>query len=682
MNEKKSTKTNPIKIVGLLFFVIIQFQHSSFGQEPLLDSLRNELHIIKLTLPYTLKDSSYINILNDLAFEIRYIHSDSLRILSDEALRYSKDIGYIKGEIDAYINLGRYHSDGGHHEKGVEYTFKALEKSREHKLYNLELRAIAHLAILHDYLDENELAFKEMLAGIDIATKLNNQKYISIFNMNIGDLYLSLNEYHEAISYLKVAKKSGERYDMILAGINSNLASAYSQIDKPETAIKVIEAAITTFENNNVTDWLAFAYSIKGRVYLRQGEYASALQWFEQSEKLYAIIDDERSEAILLLGMAKTYLNLENYSLSEVYAKRAYDIAEIFKDKENKKIASELLYKLHKKKNNLVESFKYLEIFQQLSASLAQDESKKSMLMFKTQIDYEKQKQDLIETNEKSLAKQTNIIASILTLVFILTGFILLILRNQKIQKKLNQELKKSESELIELNETKNKLFSIISHDLRGPIGAFSKLMELFNQKEVEKDQFLSFMPKLETDINYISFTLNNLLLWGRTQLEGSITKAVRVDLDDILTANINLLSEVAVQKSIKIIDKVDPHTMVWSDRDQIDIVIRNLISNALKFTPKNGSVTITALENNRNWEVSIQDTGVGMDQNTQDKIFDHNSTITTYGTDNEKGTGLGLTLCKELIENNKGVIWVNSILNQGTCFKFTLPKPHPDARL
>ena len=587
-------------------------------------------------------------------------------------------MGFIKGQINAYINLGNYHSDKGHHEKGAELISKALEKARDHNLYNLEIRAISYLSTQHDYLDQNELAYKEMLIGIDLATKRNNLKYLSLFNMNIGVLYLSLSEYHEAINHLNMAKEFGERYgdQIILASINSNLASAYTYIYKPETAIPIIDAAITTFENNNDTDWLAFAYTIKGKANLQQGDYSSALVWFKKSEILYnTIVDDERIESILLLGMAKTYLNLEKDSIAEVHAKRAFKLAGIYKDKKRLKNASELLYILHKKKNNLVESFKYLEIFQQLSDTLAQDKSKKSMLIFKTRLDYEKEKQDLIETNEKSLTKQTNIIASILILVLILSGYSLLVLRNNKIQKKLNQELKKRESELITSNKTKNKLFSIISHDLRGPISAFSKLIGLFNHGEIDKKQFISFMPKLESDINYISFALNNLLSWGRTQMEGSITKPVRVDLAAIVTANINLLSEIANSKSIRLCNALEKQTMVWSDRDEIDIVIRNLISNALKFTPKNGSVTITASENDHNWEVSIQDSGVGMEQSTQQLIFDSNSHLTTYGTDNEKGTGLGLTLCKELIENNKGSIWVNSSINQGTCFKFTLPK-------
>ncbi|MEM9143986.1 MAG: ATP-binding protein, partial [Bacteroidota bacterium] len=108
-------------------------------------------------------------------------------------------------------------------------------------------------------------------------------------------------------------------------------------------------------------------------------------------------------------------------------------------------------------------------------------------------------------------------------------------------------------------------------------------------------------------------------------------------------------------------------------------IVVRNLISNALKFTPENGIITISASEEKNHWEIAVRDNGVGMDQETQKKLFQENDTISTYGTNNEKGTGIGLQLCKEMVERNKGAIWVESFFNKGTTFYFTVPKANSD---
>jgi signal transduction histidine kinase len=224
------------------------------------------------------------------------------------------------------------------------------------------------------------------------------------------------------------------------------------------------------------------------------------------------------------------------------------------------------------------------------------------------------------------------------------------------------------------VNSTKVRLFSIIGHDLRGPIGAVQSLLQLLKEGDVSNEEFLDFIPKLRKDINSISFTLNNLLSWGNSQMNGASTKAVAFDLKIVVNENIKLLAEVARSKGITINNEVQDNTMLWSDSDQIDIVVRNLISNAIKFTPQNGKVTITALEKSAAWEVCVQDTGIGMDQHALSKIFTEDN-HTTYGTNDEKGTGLGLSLCKEMVEKNKGSIWANSTLRIGSSFYFTLPK-------
>ncbi len=302
--------------------------------------------------------------------------------------------------------------------------------------------------------------------------------------------------------------------------------------------------------------------------------------------------------------------------------------------------------------------------------------------MLKTKMEHEKQKKDLIEENKKQLATQRSYVNAALAILLIFVVVTVLVRRSEKIQKNLNIELKektgdleKNEHELREINQTKDRLFSIIGHDLRGPIGAFQGLLKLFKDGEIEQNEFIDFIPKLGQDIDHISFTLNNLLTWGQTQMNGAVTKPSVVSLESIVEENINLLSEIAKNKSIKLVSQLASNTSAWSDGNQIDIVIRNLISNALKFTPENGMVTITSLEKERCWQISIRDTGVGMNKETIEKLFIENANMTTYGTNNEKGTGLGLSLCKEMVEKNEGTIWVESLLRKGSTFHFTVPK-------
>jgi signal transduction histidine kinase len=157
--------------------------------------------------------------------------------------------------------------------------------------------------------------------------------------------------------------------------------------------------------------------------------------------------------------------------------------------------------------------------------------------------------------------------------------------------------------------------------------------------------------------------------------MDGMITKQEVTNIKSIVDENIGLLSKSFSQKSIIVESKIDNQVLTWSDKNQIGIVIRNILSNALKFTPENGTITIGANDKNEFWEIWFQDTGVGLTKESLQKIFFKEETFTTYGTNNEKGTGLGLMLCKEMVEKNEGSLRAESIVGKGTCFYCSIPK-------
>jgi signal transduction histidine kinase len=462
----------------------------------------------------------------------------------------------------------------------------------------------------------------------------------------------------------------------------SNIASLYAEMGKLEYAMYNANGSIMVFEKHGIMEWLAYAYEIKGKVYLKENKFKWAIHWYHQSEMLHKKLDDDRGRIDLLNGMAEAYLGLKKDSISERYALEAFEISDKIQFKEGQQKCAKTLYKINKNKKDFATALGYHELYQTLSDTLMRHENKKSLTLLKTKIEHDKQKQDLIQENRKQLAQQRNYVKAALAilLIFIVVSF--LVRHSERIQKHLNTELKekttdleKREHELREINRTKDKLFSIIGHDLRGPIGAFQGLLKLFKEGDIGQSEFMKYIPKLHHDIDHISFTLNNLFTWGHTQMNGAVTKPSAVALGSVVKDNIHLLSEIAENKSIKLVSHIATNTMVWSDSDQIDIVIRNLISNALKFTPKNGMVTISAQEKNQDWQVSIRDSGIGMDEKTIEKIFAANANHTTYGTNKEKGTGLGLSLCKEMVEKNGGTIWVESLLRKGSTFHFTVPK-------
>lgn len=649
------------------------------------DSLSYKLQRLESTDRFDPKDTTHINLLTRLAFSYRYLDTDSLYSIAERALKYSEDIDYTRGKIKALDALGNYYYNKGNRDKSMPMFEKALELATEIDDLDSEISIINALAQNYSFEGNYAEALNLNLKGIDLAKQMNNQEMLSILNENIAGLYADQKDFKNALMFYDTVQKINRRMgdEVIDAETQSNMASLYKDAKDFKNAMFNINRSISIFEKNKIYDWLAYAYEVKGDIYLDQEKYKWALYWYDQSNMLFKHqIEDDRIKIQLMNGMAKVYFGLEKDSLSLNYAKKGLTLSKKIKSIQGQIDCSETLYKVYKKNGEDAEALAYLETFKTLSDSLFKDKNKQSLSLLETKLQYEQEKQELIEANQAALAKQRNYIYFSVIILLILSIITFVIRRSENIQKKLNKELKEKllaviqrEAQLHEINKTNTKLFSIIGHDLRGPIGGLQGILKMFTDGEITTKELVSFIPKLKTDVENISFTLNNLLSWGMNQLNGVVTKPKRVSLSNLVVNNIQLLSEIASSKSIKIINQLPDNPRIWADNNQIDIVIRNLLSNAIKFTPENGLITIDAEEKSGMWQISIRDTGIGMTAEMQRTIFKDTSNVTTYGTNNEKGTGLGLSLCKEMVHKNKGEIWVESVPRKGTTFFFTVPK-------
>ena len=649
------------------------------------DSLAYRLQRLESTNRFNPKDTTHIKLLVELAFSYRYLEMDSLYSIGKKALEYSEKIDYTYGKIKGLDALGNYYYNKGEREKSMPLFQEALRLATEAKDIPSELSIINAMAQNYSFEGNYAEALNLNLKGIDLAREIDDQPMLSVLNENIAGLYADQKDFKNALMFYDTVQKINRRLgdEVIDAETQSNMASLYKDAKDYKNAMFNINRSISTFEKHKVYDWLAYAYEVKGDIYLDQEKYKWALYWYDQSNMLFKHqIEDDRIKIQLMNGMAKVYFGLEQDSLALVYAKKGLALSDKIKSLQGKIDCSETLYKLHKKNGNTPEALAYLESFKILSDSLFKDKNKQSLSLLETKLQYEQEKQELIEANETALAKQRNYIYFSVIILMILSIITFVIRRSENIQRKLNRELKEKstavtqrEAQLHEINKTNTKLFSIIGHDLRGPIGGLQSMLKLFTDGEISTKEFVSFIPKLKTDVDNISFTLNNLLSWGMNQLNGVVTKPKRVSLSNLVNNNIQLLSEIANSKSIKIINQLPENPRIWADSHQMDIVVRNILSNAIKFTPENGLITINAVEKAGMWQVSIRDTGIGMTAEMQRSIFKDSSNITTYGTNNEKGTGLGLSLCKEMVLKNNGEIWVDSVPRKGTTFYFTVPK-------
>jgi len=240
-----------------------------------------------------------------------------------------------------------------------------------------------------------------------------------------------------------------------------------------------------------------------------------------------------------------------------------------------------------------------------------------------------------------------------------------------------NNELQDKNEKLRELNATKDKFFSIIAHDLKNPFSQLLSTAELLLNgfSKMENSELQSFLKILSDSSKHGYSLLENLLEWSRSQTGKIVRQPVAFNIVTTIRENIDILDNSLKNKNIQIEFENKNQCYVYADMNMISTVVRNLISNSIKFTYNGGKITINIIDSGDFAEISVADTGVGIAQSEIEKLFRIDVTHSTLGTEEEKGTGLGLILCKEFVEKNNGQIWVESTQNKGSRFAFTLQK-------
>lgn len=260
-----------------------------------------------------------------------------------------------------------------------------------------------------------------------------------------------------------------------------------------------------------------------------------------------------------------------------------------------------------------------------------------------------------------------NLIWAVITMVLALLFF-------KKEQLSYQKQVEEKNHELEELNNTKEKLFSIIAHDLRSPIGQLKSSLELVNKEYITPEQFLPIAGKLSVQVDQLHSTLDNLLRWSISQFQGIQAVPEYVSLEEVIGQKaILFLKQSFDRKNIQL------HTeglqqQVWADPDHLMLIFRNLVANAIKYSYQDGKISIRAYRKENNVIVEIADNGMGMTEEVQESVFSSPTMISNTGTYNEKGTGLGLKLCKEFIEKNSGAIWLKSEPGKGSTFYVSIP--------
>lgn len=637
----------------------------------------------KIQKQEVIKDTSLILELNRKAEGLRYKKSDSIGILAKEALALSEKIEYEKGIIYSYYNLALHELYQGNTSRSLEFYTKNTDNPNLNKYPSLAIKLYNDIAQAYFIRAEHPKAFEAFIKAKNIAETTNNSYELIRLNSNLGTLFSLLEDYEEAIKYYNEAfsKIDDNTPDYMRSLIFANLGYLNLKQNKLDSALEYLEKGIKYAGNTDYSTIIAFNYISLGDLYNLKKEYAKGLEYYEKAQTEYLKNGDKKGTADLYYGIAESYKGLKEYTISKKYAVKSLDLYKSFSLKSGLEKCYRLLYELSKIKNDLSSSLFNLERAEVYSDSISKEQNKTNISMLQAKLAYAKEKKELQQISTSTISKQRSYIIGSSTFLILAIIIILVIYQSNKKRQQLiavlaekTKVLSENEQMLNETNKTKDKLFSIVGHDLRGPIVSLRGLLKLSLEVKNGESQFKRFGPKLLQDLDHIQFTLDNLLNWGQTQMQGANIKPIRIIVKNEIEDINKLFNESLAKKKISIINDIEEEMCACADLNHFRIIFRNLISNAVKFTETSGTIKIDGKEEENMLTISVIDNGIGIMETDIDKIWKNKEHFSKFGTHMEKGTGLGLSLCKEMVEKNKGTIGLKSIIDEGTTFYVCLP--------
>lgn len=665
----------------VVFCLHIFFISNSYGQAE--KKLLSQIENLTSKKDFTPEDTNYIDLLFDLAQVLVYKNKDSTLLLANEGLTLSKKINYKKGEGYAYLRIGDYYSQLPNKEKYQEYYDKTILLAEKYQFYHLNMAVLNNYGTTLSIDGDVDDALKYYLQGIELAEKNKNELILSMLYDNIAIMYTNLKDYETALSFHEYSKQLSlaNGNQLTLAKTLINIAYANSCLKNFDIANEAIEKAMPIFVEEEVMDWLSFCYEVKGIIALERKNFTDALEWYMESNLLCEDLDYYTGTINTYNGLAEAYIGLGQIDSAEHYALKANNEAKLTNYPDVLIKSAKTLSSINRIKGEFKTALQYQDEYLKLNEEADSKNFKKGLAMLRTYQKYEAQKKQILEEKNREIASQQTLTYLALAGLILLIGMFVLIYKNFKTQARFNsilqrkqQVLVQREHQLKESNTTKDRLFSVIAHDLRGPVHSFHGIMKLYVNGKMTKEETDEFLPVALQDLSSIAEMLDNLLFWGKSQISGTTHEPKNIKIYSLVDKNIRLLKPMADKKSILINNSITADMVSYSDEAHIDIVIRNLLSNSIKFTNSEGAIHIAGIEIDGQLQLSISDNGVGMNTEAKENLFKQNNYNTTYGTNNEKGTGLGLFLCKEMIEKNGGSIWVESTIGKGTTFYFTLP--------
>lgn len=602
----------------------------------------------------------------------------------------------------------------------------ALQQAKTDSIKGRIYLQLAKSKALSDPLKRFEYINKGLGLGLalDVITRAELQLELGKYNRLAGD-------YTNAVKNMLTALAVFEQHqeNMLMADCYNSLAIAYFDAGRLEEAETSFKKSLQLYKELKDNARVAVALNNIGEIYQRRSDPIAAQTYYQKAYELALEQGDLQLQSVLMNNFGDTNYNLGKYSRAIYFQNRALKMAEALADVEGLSYSFLALAKAYHKlanydsalyfgqrglatakanginylikeglfilkdiyfaNNNFEKALRYADsVIFLIDTVYNQDKNKLiTQSFFQYELGRQQSQIELLEKekiiNSQKLLNATlnrKIIYTILASFVAILVILLYFLRQRQIQSdqlaQKNAMLDAKNQELKILNQTKDKLFSIIAHDLRSPLSALKNVLDLVDFNLLSPTDFAVLAVDVRKNLTSILYTLNNLLEWSYLQIKvGDSVSPVANNVKELITETVSFYEEVARQKNIDIIVEVDDNDCVTADKNHLRFVLRNLLNNAIKFSYPQSQILIrTTKLPDRQIEIAVRDNGAGMEEEVKAQLFSPGMR-SAKGTAGEQGTGLGLMLCKDFIEKNGGEIFVESQVDRGSTFKIVLPQ-------
>jgi two-component system sensor histidine kinase/response regulator len=614
----------------------------------------------------------------------------------DEAITIYKKLNLQEGLAACYVQYGRMYNLLAEYDKALRYLNMALDIDKKTKNELALTDCYKNIGIAYFSQGQLSKALDFYYEALFIAVKNHYPVLTAELYNNIGVILQNMEVYPNALEYFKksIATFEGTNNLQALGTLNENVGEVLLAQHDYDRAISYLEKANRIAKKQNDQDGLSSVYTDLGLCYANKGQYQKAISYLDTSLRIgikYKII---YNQAYALIGFATVYNMQKEYQKAFDYVKKGKQLAIKLGNLSVKANAALQLNKTLAGLGRIDEAYRSLNEYIDIKNSLKDNESIQKLTSYNFELSFavkqrliaqQQHDKDLLYKQNSRVQKLTNIIFLIIIIAMIVTTGIYYLekRKQQKVNRMLarkNVEVLRQKTDLDEqtiklnsLNTLKDRLIAILAHDLRAPLSTLRGLFDLLQDETISHEEMLGMIPDVLKKLEYTSDFLDTLLFWVNSQMENFDRGVKSFSVREIVANEIDNYLEQAARKGILLKENVPDGLIAFADPDSIRIVVRNLLTNAIKFSGENDLIEISAKQENHDVLIMIKDTGEGMTTEQARKLFKSRVESKT-GTQNEAGTGMGLLFCKDLVEKCNGKIGVTSEQGVGSEFSFTIP--------